>query len=145
MSAALDAEVIADPIGLVVRLVTAIEPTLTAGVIRQEVTKIAGGRAKSRRLAQSILTDPTLLTGGRPPIPWAVGQLLLGLRAAGATAIAAPCCGECGRTVSYLISRKGCVICSPCRDKTRDLRRMRGRKTGLHPGPARPPALRTLP
>ncbi|MER6942962.1 hypothetical protein ABT294_02950 [Nonomuraea sp. NPDC000554] len=117
MNVVLEAEAIADPIGLVVRLVTGIKPTLTAEAVRQEVAKVAGGRAKSRRLAQNLLTDPTLLTGGGPPVPWSVGQLLLGLRAAGATAVAAPCCGECGRTVSYLISRKGCVICSPCRDK----------------------------
>jgi len=117
MSFALDAEVIADPIGLIVQLVAAVEPTLSTAVVRQEVTKVAGGRAKRRRLAQDLHEDPALLITGGPPVPWAVGQLLLGLRAAGAEALAAPCCGECGRAVSYLISRKGCVICSPCRDK----------------------------
>jgi hypothetical protein len=109
-------EVAADPVGLVVRLVAGVEPDLEAERIRQVVTTLGAGRAKRRRLARAIRDDPRLLTTGGPPVPWAVGQLLLGLRAVGADRIAAPRCGECGRTVSYLISRRGCVICSPCRD-----------------------------
>ena len=117
MSTPLDEEVCAGPVGVIVRLVAQAEPTMDLAEIRSEVTLVAGGRAKRRRLAQALRDDPALLATGGPPVPWAAGQLLLGLRSAGARAIAAPRCGECGRSVSYLISRKGCVICSPCRDK----------------------------
>ena len=117
MSAPAGEDVIADPVGVIVRLVAEADPAMSPADIRSEVTRVAGGRAKRRRLARVLLDAPALLTTGGPPVPWAAGQLLLGLRAAGAGAIAAPCCGECGRGVSYLISRKGCVICSPCRDR----------------------------
>lgn len=59
---------------------------------------------------------PELLTTGGPPVPWAVGQLLFALRAAGARSIARHRCGQCGRSVTYMISRVGCLICSPYRD-----------------------------
>lgn len=117
MSAPLDEEATADPVGVIVRLVAEADPAMGLADIRSAVTLVAGGRAKRRRLAQALLEAPALLTAGGPPVPWAAGQLLLGLRSAGAQAIAAPRCGECGRSVSYLISRKGCVICSPCRDQ----------------------------
>ena len=112
-------EVLADPIGLIVRLVADVEQTLDAGQIREVVTRVAGGRAKRRRLARALLDDPLLPATGGPPVPWAAGQLLLGLRSAGAGSIAAPRCGECGRNLSYMISRKGYLICSPCRDTPR--------------------------
>jgi hypothetical protein len=109
-------EVLADPIGVIVRLVARVEHGLDGERVREVVISVAGGRAKRRRLAQILAGSPDLLTTGGPPVPWSVGQLLRGLRAAGATSIALPRCGECGRTVSYLISRAGCLICSPCRD-----------------------------
>ncbi len=116
MNSGLDDGVVADPVGLIVRLVAAAEPGLDVERIREVVTAPGAGRAKRRRLAQALHDDPQLLITGGPPVPWAVGQLLLGLRAAGAECVAAPRCGECGRPVSYLVSRRGCVICSPCRD-----------------------------
>jgi hypothetical protein len=109
MSTPRDEEATADPVGVIVRLVAGAEPVMDLAVIRSEVTRVAGGRAKRRRLAQVLLDTPALLATGGPPVPWAAGQLLLGLRSAGAQVIAAPRCGECGRSVSYLISRKGCV------------------------------------
>jgi hypothetical protein len=117
VSAPAGEDVVADPVGLIVRLVAEADPAMSLAGIRSEVTRVAGGRAKRRRLAQAVRDDPSLLTAGGPPVPWAAGQLLLGLRAAGSQVIAAPRCGECGRGVSYLISRQGQVICSPCRDK----------------------------
>lgn len=135
MSAVLQAEATADLIGLVVRLVTGIEPTPTAEAVRQEVAKVAGGRAKSRRLAQNLLTDPRLLISGRPPVPWSVGQLLLGLRAAGATAIAAPRCGECGRGCLVPDQPEGVRDLLALPGQARDLRQVRG--AGPHTGPNR--------
>ena len=105
--------------GLIVRLVADVEQTLDAGQIREVVIRVAGGRAKRRLLARALRDEPLLPVTGGPPVPWAAGQLLLGLRSAGAGAIAAPRCGECGRSLSYMISRKGHLICSPCRDTPR--------------------------
>jgi len=111
-----DGEVLADPVGLIVRVIADVEQTLDPGQISEVVTRVAGGRAKRRRLAQALRDDPLLPVTGGPPVPWAAGQLLLGLRSAGAGDIAAPRCGECGRSLGYMISRKGYMICSPCRD-----------------------------
>lgn len=109
-------EVLVDPVGLIVRLVSTVEHGLDVARIREVVAQVAGGRAKRRRLAQILSVCPQVLTTGGPPVAWSVGQLLRGLRAAGATSIAAPRCGECGRTLTYLISRRGYLLCSPCRD-----------------------------
>jgi hypothetical protein len=116
MSAGCGDDVVADPVGMIVRLVADVEPGLDIEHIREVVAALGAGRAKLRRLAQALGDEPLLLATGGPPVPWAVGQLLLGLRAAGADSIAAPRCGDCGRSVSYQISRRGCLICSPCRD-----------------------------
>ncbi len=128
MNSGLDDGVVADPVGLIVRLVADVEPGLDVERIREVVTALGAGRAKRRRLAQALHDDPQLLTTGGPPVPWAVGQLLVRLRAAGAECVAAPRCGECGRAVSYLISRRGCVICSPCRDTPRTCARCGNRR-----------------
>ena len=133
MSADLDDGVVADPVGLIVQLVADVEPGLDIERIQQVVTALGAGRAKRRRLAQAICDDSRLLSTGGPPVPWAVGQLLLGLRAAGADRIAAPRCGECGRTVCYLISRRGCVICSPCRDTPQTCALCGETAAGRHP------------
>ena len=52
--------------------------------IRAVVTAVAGGRAKSRRLAAALAGRPAVLADGRSPAPRAVGDLLLALRQAGA-------------------------------------------------------------
>jgi hypothetical protein len=116
MTGTVDDEAVTDPVGLVVRLVSAVESSLGTEQIRDVVSRTAGGRAKRRRLARTLAQDPAVLTTGGPPVSWAVGQLLFGLRSAGATSIAAPRCAHCGRTVSYMISQ-GNLVCSPCRDK----------------------------
>lgn len=86
-----------DPAGLITSLVAAAEPALTAGQVREVVTAVAGGRAKSRRLALALASRPGVLADGRSPAPRAVAELLAALRAAGATAISPPCCAGCGR------------------------------------------------
>jgi hypothetical protein len=87
---------VADPIGLIVDLVAAIEDTLTPQQIRAVATAVAGGRAKSRRLAAALAQRPGVLTDGRSPAPRAVGDLLIALRQAGATAVCPPVCAGCG-------------------------------------------------
>jgi len=46
--------------------------------------------------------DPSLLTSGRSPAPTVVGDLLLALRAAGATGISPPRCAACDREVTSM-------------------------------------------
>ena len=80
------------------------------------VTAVAGGRAKARRLAAALAHRPGVLLDGRSPAPRAVGELLLALRRAGATAICPPCCAECGKQLRTL-QRRGrhwyCTVCDP--------------------------------
>jgi hypothetical protein len=90
-------QAVSDPVGLITGLVAAAEPALTTGQVRAVVTAVAGGRAKSRRLALALAGRPGVLADGRSPAPRAVAELLAALRAAGATAISPPCCAGCGR------------------------------------------------
>ena len=112
-------EVLADPIGVVVRLVARIEPQLGRAVIEEAVTSVAGGRAKRRKLAQARAGDrPSVLTDGRSPAPRAVGDLLIALRKAGARAVSPPACTECGKDLRTM-QRRGqdwyCGVCGPVR------------------------------
>jgi hypothetical protein len=134
-------EAISDPVGLIVRLVASIEQRVDTQQIREAVVQVAGGRAKRRRLANLLSETPGLLTTGGPPVPWVVGQLLFTLRAAGAESIAAPRCGQCGRVVTYMISRAGCLICSPCRDIPQTCAKCGQQRRVSTPGPTRPPTL----
>jgi hypothetical protein len=105
---------IADPIGLVTDLVADVEKSLGSEIIEAVVTAVAGGRAKSRRLAEVLATRPAVLTDGRSPAPRAVGDLLIALRKAGALGISLPVCAECGKDLRSL-QRQGqdwyCAVC----------------------------------
>ena len=107
---------IADPIGTIVDLITAVEPRLETEQIRATVTGVAGGRAKSRRLAAHLAGRPGVLTDGRSPAPRAVGDLLIALCEAGASTVSPPCCAECGKQIRTL-QRRGqdwyCSVCGP--------------------------------
>lgn len=105
---------VSDPIGLITDLIFAIEGRLEPDRIRAEVTKVAGGRAKSRRLASFLAGRPDILTDGRSPAPRAVGDLLIALRGAGATAVSAPCCAECGKQLQTLQRRGQDWYCGAC-------------------------------
>lgn len=105
---------VSDPAGLITGLVTAAEPQLTLEQIRAVVTAVAGGRAKSRRLAAAITSRPQVLTDGRSPAPRAVGELLIALRAAGATGISPPCCAGCGKPMRTLQRRGQDWFCTVC-------------------------------
>ena len=78
---------VSDPIGLVTELVAAVEPRLTPEQIRAVAAAVAGGRAKSRRLASALADRPAVLADGRSPAPRAVGDLLIALREAGARSV----------------------------------------------------------
>lgn len=97
---------ISDPVGLITDLVAAAEPHLAPDRIRSAVVAVAAGRAKARRLAAALALRPAVLLDGRSPAPRAVGELLVAVRAAGATAISAPCCAGCGKPLQTF-TRKG--------------------------------------
>jgi hypothetical protein len=99
--------VLADPVNVITALVVEVEPTLSRAAVAGTVAGVAGGRAKRRRLAQALLDRPALLTDGRSPAPRAAGDLLIALRAAGATGIAAPACAGCGKPLQLVADRHG--------------------------------------
>ncbi|MFI5065484.1 MAG: hypothetical protein ACHP9Z_16120 [Streptosporangiales bacterium] len=108
------ADPVLDPVGTVVGLVIAADPALDQGTARQVAERAAGGRAKRRRLAAALASDPSVLATGRSPAPRAVGDLLLALRAAGAAGISPPRCAGCGREVTSMQRRGNHWYCSPC-------------------------------
>jgi hypothetical protein len=90
-------EVLADPVGLIVRLVSNVEKHLEPDRIRSVVCTLVRTRAGRRNLAQALHDDPSLLRTGKPPAPFRVAKLLMALHEAGAQDTALPRCGECGR------------------------------------------------
>jgi len=112
-------DVLADPLGVVIGLVTEIEPALERTVVEAAVAAAAGGRAKRRRLAQALSNQPELLVQGRSPAPRVVGDLLIALRRAGAVRISPPICAGCGKQLRTL-QRRGqdwfCGVCGPRRE-----------------------------
>ncbi len=113
MSATTDRSVL-DPVGVIVELVTAADPGIGAATVTDVVVRVAGGRAKQRRLAAALVSDPDVLTHGRSPAPRAVGTLLIALRRAGATRTAAPRCATCGKALRTLQRRGQDWLCGPC-------------------------------
>lgn len=105
---------VADPIGLIVDLVAAVEAPLELERIHAVVTAVAGGRAKSRRLASALAGRPEVLSDGGSPAPRVVGELLLALRKAGATTVSPPCCAECGKQLRTLQRRGQHWYCAVC-------------------------------
>ena len=105
---------VSDPVGLITELVAAAEPGLAAEQIRAVVTAVAGGRAKSRRLASALAGRPAVLADGRSPAPRAVGDLLLALRQAGAQSVSPPRCARCGKPLRTFRRRGQDWYCAPC-------------------------------
>lgn len=119
MSAVLAAEVLTDPIGVLVDLILGHEQSLDRATVTDVVESLAGGRAKRRKLAQAVLDRPTVLADGRSPAPRAVADLLIALRKTGATRISPPICAECGKQLRTF-QRRGehwyCGVCGPVRE-----------------------------
>jgi hypothetical protein len=119
MPAAISPEVLADPIGVIVSLVAERGPAPDRAVITKAVEDVAGGRAKRRRLAQTLLDKPELLASGRSPAPRAVADLLIALRKADTVNISPPVCAECGKQLRTF-QRRGedwyCGVCGPVRE-----------------------------
>jgi hypothetical protein len=111
--------VLTDPIGVMVACVLQAGPGLERDIIEAEVRKIAGGRAKQRKLAQALAERPQILPDGRSPAPRAFAALLTALRSAGAEGISPPICADCGKQLRT-IQRRGddwyCGACGPRRE-----------------------------
>ena len=107
-------DALTDPVAAVVAVVTAVDQAVDQDTVRAAVERAGGGRARRRRLAAALTADPSLLTSGRSPAPTVVGDLLLALRAAGATGISPPRCAACDREVTSM-QRHGrdwyCCVC----------------------------------
>jgi hypothetical protein len=101
-----DPDVLADPVGTAVALITGTDPGLSREAAERAVTGVARGRAVRRRLAEALAGRPGILADGRSPAPLVAGDLLLALRKAGATVISSPVCAGCGRHLRTL-SRLG--------------------------------------
>jgi hypothetical protein len=115
----ISSEAVEDPIGVIVGLITERDPSLDRAVIVKVAEDVAGGRAKSRRLAQALLDNPGVLTDGLSPAPRAVAELLIALRAASASGISPPACASCGKHLRTF-QRRGedwyCAVCGPVRE-----------------------------
>lgn len=107
-------DLLLEPVAAVVDLVLAADGTLDRETMHGIVKQVAGGRAKSRRLAAALAEDPAVLRTGRSPAPKAVGDLLLVLRAAGAAGVAPPRCADCDREITSMQRRGELWYCSPC-------------------------------
>jgi hypothetical protein len=99
-------DVLADPVGTAVALITGTDPGLGREAAEQAVTGVARGRAMRRRLAGALAARPGILADGRSPAPRVTGDLLLALRKTGATVISPPVCSGCGKQLRTL-SRLG--------------------------------------
>jgi hypothetical protein len=107
-------DVQADPIGVIVDLIAAIESAMDRTAIEEAAIAVAGGRAKRRRLAQALVDNPGVLAHGRSPASRGVGELLIALRNAGATRVSPPRCTECRKPLRTLQRRGEDWFCSPC-------------------------------
>jgi hypothetical protein len=108
------ADVLTDPLGVIVELITDVEPALDSAVVAGLVSNVAPGRNTRRRLAQALLNNPSLLTTGRSPAPRVAGNLLIALRQAGAVNISAPICADCSEQLGTLQRRGQDWYCSTC-------------------------------
>jgi len=108
------ADPVAAPLAVIVDVVGRLEPGLDAAAVGEAVEQVAPSRRKRRQLAMVLAADPAVLTDGRSSMPRAVEELVRALVALGATSVALPRCGECGKT-SLLHGRRGQQrICSMC-------------------------------
>jgi hypothetical protein len=108
------ADVLADPVGLIVDLVASVERALDQTAITTVVTRVAGGRARQRRLARCLAGRPSVLTDGRSPASEAAGDLLIALRRAGAVSISLPACAACGKQLRSMRRRGQDWYCTAC-------------------------------
>jgi hypothetical protein len=108
------ADVLADPVGVIADLVASVELALDRTAITAVVTRVAGGRARQRRLARCLAGRPSVLASGRSPASEAAGELLIALHQAGAVSISLPACATCGKQLRSMRRRGQDWYCTAC-------------------------------
>jgi hypothetical protein len=114
MDAAYHERALPDPAGLITGLVTEAGHGLGREQVRESVSAVAGGRAKSRRLALALAGRPGVLADGGSPAPRAVGDLLVALNDAGSGGISLPACAQCGRKIRGFYRAGQDWYCASC-------------------------------
>ena len=109
-----DADAVADPLGVITRMVSEVEHHLDPERIHDVAASVVTTRAGRRRLAMALSRNPAVLRHGRPPAELAVARLLLALRRAGARDSPSPRCARCGKELRSLRSCPGGWACTPC-------------------------------
>jgi hypothetical protein len=134
-----------DPAGLVTELVTAKEHQLGRDQVHAVVAAVAGGRAKSRRLALALAGRPAVLADGRSPAPRAVANLLVALHDAGARDIPAAGLRPVRKASQGLPAPRSGLVLHALHAARRAVRRMQEGPARRLPGPGRPAAVREVP
>lgn len=102
-----------------VEIAAALEPGLSRETIVSALKAGCSTRAKRRRAAQAVITDPGLLTCGRPDGPVAVDDFIHSLAAAGAAHVVLPACPSCQKPSPLSEGWEQTRICRPCKGAKR--------------------------
>lgn len=100
---------------LLLDVVAELEPGLNREAILAAIGRACSNRAKRRRLATAVTTEPGVLTSGRPDGPVAVDHLIHELLAHGAQHVQAPICPACGHDKPLSERWNDTRICQPCK------------------------------
>ena len=109
-----------DPTGVLIDLVTSIDPALDAQFVRAAIEVAAPQLGQRRRLAWALQDRPELLTGAgaQAPVP-TVLRLIDALAERGSGRIVCPPCPGCGRVIALVKPRDGVRLCRNCVAKSR--------------------------
>ena len=109
-----------DPTGVLIDLVTSIDPALDTQLVRVSIGAAAPQTGQRRRLAWALQDHPGLLTGAgaQAPVP-AVLRLIDMLAERGSGRIVRPPCPGCGRVIALVKPRDGVRLCRNCVAKSR--------------------------
>jgi hypothetical protein len=103
---------------VVVAIVRAADPGVSATVVADAVERVAVGQVSRARLADYLTDHPEALTSGHSSGPKVVGVLIAALVEAGSSMLVVPRCAECDREVELLYPRGTDErICGACRQR----------------------------
>lgn len=102
------------PRAVIAEAVAAADPGLASEAVELAIVRVAGSRAKQRRLAQALAEEPDLLTSGRPEGPRLVEDLVNALLPHGTNLLVLPRCAECGQQKRLSRTDGTRRLCSYC-------------------------------